>query len=195
MLMEKMRIQLLLQKYYDGSTSRQDELDLIEYFSVNEAPKEWKWAKEQLLGLQDISKEDIPVPENLQQSILHRLESVQNKSTSRKLNTRPLYSAISVAASVVMIISALIFLNHQPDLGSIEDTELAYAETKEALDLVSKYFNQGTEHLHNLNKIEEAVKPLDNLQRVDDTRKALGYLKSLNEGVETVKGVLNFNEQ
>jgi len=195
MFMEKKRTQILLQKYYDGITSLQEELDLIEHFSENEAPEEWKWAKEQLLGLRDISNEDIPIPDDLQQSILQHLEPMQKEHKVKRLNTRPIYSVVSVAASIVLIASALIFLNRQPDLGNINDTELAFSETKQALDLVSKYFNQGTEQLSNLNIFEEAVKPLNNLKRVDDTRKTMEYLKNFDRGVETVRGILNTNEQ
>lgn len=185
----------MLQKYYDGISSLEEELDLIEYFSENETPKEWKWAKEQLLGLRAISNEDIPMPDDLQQSILQHLEPVQKENKVRRLNTRPIYSVISVAASLVLIVSALVFLNRQPDTGTIDNTEVAFAETKQALDLVSKYFNQGTEELQNLNIIGEAVKPLDNLQRVDETRKTMEYLKSFDKGVETVKGLINLNER
>jgi len=195
MFMEKKRIQILLQKYYDGISSREDELDLIEYFSNNEVPEEWSLAKEQLLGIEDMSNEAIPIPENLHQNILKNLEYVQNESKSRKLNTKPIYSAISVAASVLLIITALMFLNRQPNPGSIEDSEVAFAETKQALDLVSKYFNEGTEKLYNLSKIDEAIKPLDNLQRVDETLKTMECLKNFDKGVETVKGILNLNKQ
>lgn len=195
MFMEKKRTLLLLQKYYDGITSLEEEQDLIEYFSENEAPKEWRWAKEQFLGLRAIRNEDIPIPDDLQQSVMQHLEPLQKESKVRRLNTRPIYSIISVAASLVLIVSALIFLNRQPDLGTIDNTEVAFAETKQALDLVSKYFNQGTEQLYNLNKIEEAVKPLDNLQRVDETRRTMEYLKNFDKGVETVKGLMNLNER
>lgn len=193
--METKRTQILLQKYYDGISTPEEELDLLEYFSENEVPEEWKSAKEQLLGFQDIRDEEISIPEDLQQSIIKNLEPLQIDKKVKRLNTRPIYSVISVAASIVLIASALLFMNRQPDLGSFDDPDIAYAETKEALDMVSKYFNQGTEKLTNLGKMEEAVKPLVNLKKVDDTRRTLGYLNSFEQGIKATRGIIKTDEQ
>lgn len=193
--METKRTQILLQKYYDGISTPEEELDLLKYFSENEVPEEWKSAKEQLLGFHDIRDEEISIPEDLQQSIIKNLEPLQIDKKVKRLNTRPIYSVISVAASIVLIASALLFMNRQPDLGSFDDPDIAYAETKEALDMVSKYFNQGTEKLTNLGKMEEAVKPLVNLKKVDDTRRTLGYLNSFEQGIKATRGIIKTDEQ
>lgn len=193
--METKRTQILLQKYYDGISTPEEELDLLEYFSENEVPEEWKSAKEQLLGFHDIRDEEISIPEDLQQSIIKNLEPLQIDKKVKRLNTRPIYSVISVAASIVLIASALLFMNRQPDLGSFDDPDIAYAETKEALNMVSKYFNQGTEKLTNLGKMEEAVKPLVNLKKVDDTRRTLGYLNSFEQGIKATRGIIKTDEQ
>lgn len=193
--MEIKKIETLLQRYFEALTSFEEEAELIRYFEEHETPPEWNWAKEQLLGFADLQDLEIPIPEDLDSSILKQLAPFQEDKKIRRIGSNGLISLLSIAASIMLIASALIFINRQPDVGNIEDPELAYAETKQALDLVSKYFNQGTEKLVNLNKMEEAVKPLDQLKRVDETRNTLQMLNNFDKGIETTQGLLKLEDK
>ncbi|MBT3750350.1 MAG: hypothetical protein HOG34_15315 [Bacteroidetes bacterium] len=194
--MEQKRIEALLQKYFKAYSSPEEELELIRYFETHEIPEEWLPAKEQLLGIHALAELDIPVPENLEADILSNLSKIQTQKSVNLFKSRPLYTLVSVAASVIIIASALIFMNRQPDLGTYSDPEMAYAETKQALELVSNYFGHGTAELANLTRIEKAVEPLSNLSKVEETKKNLQLLGHFERGVKQTRGLLSReNEQ
>jgi hypothetical protein len=194
MIMDQMKIKTLLQKYYDGTSTLDEEDALVEYFLDNEVPDEFAKDREQVLGFANVRDEAIPVPLDLDQQILKKLEPFQNETKVRSLPSRTLYTAISVAASILIIASALFFMNRQPDFGSYEDPELAYAETREALEMVSKYFAKGTGHMTNLSKMEDAMKPLNTLEKVETPRKSLNYLKSFDQGIKKTYGLIDLDK-
>jgi len=185
-------LEVLLQKYYDGISSAEEELTLIEYFEQHDVPASWNAAKEQLLGMEAIKALDIEVPVDLDESILNSLANVQeSKPRMLTVKRRTLFTAVSAAASIVILVSAILFLNRQPNLGTFDDPEIAYAETKDAFNLISKYFDQGTQELNQLSKMEDAVKPLSNLSKVEETRKNLQYLGELDKGLDQAARVFN----
>ncbi len=194
MFMEQKKIEVLLQKYYDAVLTPEEEDVLIRYFETRDIPDKWLVDKDQILGMRDMNDMDIPVPEDLEVSILNKLSEIQSKTSVKPAITRSLYTWISVAASIIIIVSALVFLNKKPDMGTFSDPEIAFAETKEALDLVSKYFNQGTQELKVLSRVEKAFEPLSNLEKIDQTKKNLQYLGRLDNNVDKMRELLNNRE-
>ena len=192
--MEQKKIEVLLQKYYDAVLTPEEEDVLIRYFETRDIPDKWLVDKDQILGMRDMNDMDIPVPEDLEVSILNKLSEIQSKTSVKPAITRSLYTWISVAASIIIIVSALVFLNKKPDMGTFSDPEIAFAETKEALDLVSKYFNQGTQELKVLSRVEKAFEPLSNLEKIDQTKKNLQYLGRLDNNVDKMRELLNNRE-
>ena len=64
----------------------------------------------------------------------------------------------------------------------INDPKIAYAESRQALEMVSKMFNEGTSQLSGLSKFNQAVEPLSKLNSLDKAAKSLSFLgKSHNE--------------
>jgi hypothetical protein len=170
--MKTQRMKILLDKYYKGETSIDEENILMNYFLDNDVPEEFCEDRKLFVGLNELKEEDIVVPENLKNDILNKLEPLQENKI-KKINFS-LYKVMSVAASVVLIISTVFLLNRNVD--TYDDPQLAYAETKEALYTVSKYFN----------KMEEAVKPLKNVEKIDETREDLEYLNLFNKGLDLI---------
>ncbi|MCD6347949.1 MAG: hypothetical protein J7L96_11065 [Bacteroidales bacterium] len=187
--MEKKKIEALLQKYYDAVSTPEEEEILIRYFEIHDVPHEWQTAKDQLVGVHDLLDADIPIPEGLEVGILSKLEAVQDQQGSKSLSLtkRAFFPILSAAASVVIIVTVLLFMNRQSDLGTYSDPDMAFAETKDALELVSKYFNQGTQELSQLDRMEQAAKPLASIKKVDEARKSLEYLGDFNKGLKTAK--------
>jgi hypothetical protein len=170
-------------------TSKEVEKALLEFFRTSEIPEEFNVDKKHLLALADMQNEDIEVPEDLEANILARLAREQNPV--RKLNKRVLYTITSIAAGLALIVSTFMYLNRQPDLGTYDDPQVAYAETREALELVSKYFNHGTEKLSGLNQMEKAIQPLNTLGKVNDVSNNLKYLGKFEEGIKEASVLIN----
>lgn len=139
--MELYKVEVLLEKYFDGETSIAEEKQLQDYFSTQQvAPHLEKYtalfnhfavAKEQQF------EQEIPV-----------LQIQKDESRNQKRNL----SWISIAASVVVLmgIGTYVFYNSEPvnnskDLGTYDDPEVAFKETQKALSLLSKNVNVGIE--------------------------------------------------
>ena len=187
--MDRKKVTELLQKYYDGMSSAEEEKRLLEYFREDNVPEELDVDRLHFLALADMQNEDIEVPEDLEANILSRLAVEQRPP--RRLNTRFLYTATSIAAGLAIILSTYLFLNRQPDLGTYDDPQVAYAETKEALDMVSKYFNMGTSELSELKAFNQAVEPLGKLKKVDEASSDLKYLNKFQVGIKKSNGLLD----
>lgn len=186
--MERNQVKTLLQKYYDAVSTREEEDMLRAYFKGKELPDEMKLEQLHFLAMADMQNGEIEVPNDLESKILARLSVEQSKRNW--LNSRMLFTAVSIAAGLALVISTLVFINSRKDLGTYDDPQIAYAESKEALDMVSRYFNQGTSGLTNLREMDRSMEPLNNLERVEDVSKNLKYLGKFNEGVKKTRGLI-----
>jgi len=187
--MDRKKVIGLLQKYYDGMSSPEEEKKLLMYFREDDVPEEFNADRLHFLALADMQNEEIEVPDELETNILARL-AVEQKQT-RRINKRFLYSVSSIAAGLAIIMSTYLFLNRQPDLGTYDDPQVAYAETKEALNMVSKYFNQGTNQLSELGRMNQAIEPLEKLGKVNEASSDLKYLGKFQEGIGRTRGILD----
>lgn len=149
-------IDTLLKKYYDGETTLSEEHLLRNLFRRSDLPEELK--KQQVLfaffdqeAKQEVSSRFIAEPWSA--------ESRGKRIFIAPSRKRLIYS-LSLAASVVIIVSftlifrTAVFSPTQP-FGTISDPELAYIETRNALELFSEKFNAGifkTKNLHAFNK-------------------------------------------
>jgi hypothetical protein len=178
--MKTNEVKILLQKYYNGSTSPREESDLEEYFLNNQAGPEFEADKLHFMAVAAMRDEDIEVPVDLETSVLHKLNEVQKRQV--RGNRRIQYLVFSIAAALLLMVSTFIFLSRQNQTQYISDTKIAYAESHQALELVSKLFNEGTSQLSGLSKINQAIEPLSKLNSLDKAAKSLSNLgKSQHE--------------
>lgn len=175
--MKTSEVKILLQKYYEGLTSPTEEADLESYFLAGETDPEFEADRLHFMAVAAMRDEDIPVPEDLEASVLSTLSAVQK---TRVLGNRGIiYIAMSVAAGLMLMVSTVMFLSRQDSSQTVSDPQLAYAETRQALELVSKYFNEGTSELSGLNRINDAVKPLKKLNSLDEAIQSLSVIGKL----------------
>lgn len=131
--MEFNKIEVLLEKYFEGETSIAEEVELKNYFSSpNVAPHLEQY--QPLFGYFSIAKEQ----KYAQQIPLH--------SIKRKV------AWLSIAASVVIMlgIGSYVYFNanvakENNELGSYNDPEEALAATQKALAMLSNNVNVGVE--------------------------------------------------
>lgn len=177
--MKTNEVKILLQRYYDGLTSSREESDLEGYFLNGQADPEFEADKLHFLAVAAMRDEEIPVPEDLEASVQKILKEAQKDHIPG--SHRILYVALSIAAGLLLMVSTFIFLSRQ-DPKYISDPKIAYAESHQALELVSKLFNEGTSQLSGLSKINQAIEPLSKLNSLDKAAKSLSNLgKSQHE--------------
>ena len=154
------KIKKLIEAFYKGETSTQEELDLLEYFNCENVAEELLNEKEFFIEL--YNAQSIEVPAMLESNLSNLIDTfAQEKGIKPKKNKKYLLVWFSsVAASIALLISIGLYLNNKP---SIKDTQIAekgielkdtftnpddaYIEAQRALTLVSSNFNKGMNQL------------------------------------------------
>ena len=141
--MEFDRIEILIEKYFEGETSTAEEQELRNYFSSSAIDPNLE-QYQSLFGYFSQAK-----AQNCKSEILLQ---------SKKRNI----AWLSIAASVVVLlgIGTVTYLNYnnieQQDLGSYDNPEVALKETQKALALLSENVNVGIKTVHYVEEYETA---------------------------------------
>ncbi len=145
----------LLEKYYAGVTSLDEELRLRRFFDLNIIPEGFEAEKEIFEHYSRIVK--IPKPsDNLGKKIMDAAVGQISGSTSGRLKRMYLY--ISGVAAGIIILAGIYFMFDRKTgpADTYSDPETAYAATVEILHNVSSRFNMANRNLRPLGKIHEA---------------------------------------
>ena len=137
--MELAKIESLLDSYFEGETSLDQENILRDYFSSDNVAPHLMAYQGLFVGLKnaqkEISKRDVSLP--------------QTPTNSRRWR-------LSIAAAVVVLIGVVGVQFSETKMTNQERLALAeFYKTKETLLLVSKSFNKGTQEIAVLNQFTE----------------------------------------
>jgi len=141
--MESDRIEILIEKYFEGESSIAEEQELRNYFSSSAIDPNLE-QYQSLFGYFSQAK-----AQNCKSEILLQ---------SKKRNI----AWLSIAASVIVLlgIGTVTYLNYnnseQQDLGSYDNPEVALKETQKALALLSENVNVGIKTVHYVEEYETA---------------------------------------
>ncbi|MFV8374112.1 hypothetical protein [Flavobacterium sp. LB1P62] len=146
--MELNKIEILLEKYFQGETSIAEENELRNYFSSLHVAQHLEQYKP-MFGYFSLPKEQM-----LKQEI-PRLPRPRDK--------KHYVVWLSIAASVVVLlgIGTYVFydyenVNEKHDLGTYDDPEDALRETQKALALLSNHVNVGIESVYYIREYQES---------------------------------------
>lgn len=135
MIMEYNKIEILLEKYFQGETSIAEEKELTNYFSSSDVAQHLEQYKP-LFGYFSLAKEQ-----------KGKQEIPQFPTTRAKKRS---FVWLSVAASVVVLLGIGTYVytnsnvtNEDQKLGSYDDPEVALRETQKALAMLSSNVNKG----------------------------------------------------
>jgi len=160
--MELTTIRELVEKYWNGETSREEEAQLKRYFQEEEAPADLK-KEAALFRYYRFNTQSHTLDERFDELLTRRIERKQTRQ--RWLTFRP---ALQIAAAIAFVIFTAILFKEEWEnpttensiVATVEDTyedpRLAYEQTKEALLLVSSLMNEGTQHIQELETFSEA---------------------------------------
>ncbi|MFV5695151.1 hypothetical protein ACM55G_06890 [Flavobacterium sp. LB3P122] len=142
--MEFNKIEILLEKYFEGVTSIAEENELRNYFSSLDVAQHLEKYKPMfsyfLQAKGQMLNQEIP------------------------LQSRKRYVAwLSIAASVVVLLGIWIYVfynhdngNEKQDLGTYNDPEVALAATQKALALLSNHVNVGIESVYYIKEYQDS---------------------------------------
>jgi hypothetical protein len=188
--MKEEKLKELLEKYYNGDSSLEEERLLKKYFEGDIILPGYEVEKDIFIHFSRPG--DIPEPsENLEMRIR---ESIDNLDTKQKktISFRWYYATAGIAAILMITFGLLFFLkqNAEPK-DTFSDPVLAYAETMKVLNNISEKLNKGTKSLKPVGKLESAAKlsiesidrsvvilsnsirPIENLNRLSDSTQNL----------------------
>ena len=138
----------LLDKYYEGKSSSEEETQLIAMLRKPDLPEEFEADR----NMFSLLKEDISIPEP-DAGFENRIMSAIDKSQGRRQflsQKRNIYSMISVAASLLIAVSSYFFINANRPSDTFDDPVLAYNETMRVLYGVSQNLNIGSSTIEEL---------------------------------------------
>jgi len=183
------QIEELIEKYYNGDTSLEEERKLQWFFQTQPVPERLK-SEAQMFRYYYLRKNDEPAG-NLNKKLG---DLIDQQSQKRVLfgTSKSFYWISGVAASILILVGLWIglntnwFNNQQAYQDTFEDPQLAYLETKRVLYMVSNKLNQGTRNLQNLNKLDYGVNMLNPVFSFGPGVQHLNKLSKFNEATELI---------
>jgi len=181
------KIDLLLEKYFNGETSLEEEKELKEFFLTSkDIPEELVQLKNQFFALDELAA--VELDNTFDQKILESISAndADNKTRFLSREEKPVkrhtisYAWATLAASVLILLSVWTSINHFQNkhaLNQLNNPELAYQEVSNALGILAVNFDKG------LSKTQQAAQPLNR------GLYALGNVEKVGIGVETLKPV------
>lgn len=168
--MEREHIAALLEKYWNGETSLEEEKIIKDYFSTDDVPEEWQ-QEAGFFKFLDHQQERVTLKD---EEILAHLEAVKPARHRQTGAIRLWMQNAGKAAAVVAIIAvAALFVREDymskkeqmdPVISdTFEDPQKAFEETKKALLLVSQQFGKGKKHAQKLKVLDEAAQEVQEL--------------------------------
>jgi hypothetical protein len=163
--MNSEEIRLLLERYYDGDSTNEEEQLLKDFFNRTDIP-------EDLHSDRDIFRyylhpAVIPEPtSDFENRIISALDSLDQRSES--LRRRKIFGILTGIAAVMLILAGtyFFFVQKSEPRDTYSDPEIAYAETMRILYDVSGRLNHGTKALEQIGELRnETQKSLTTINR------------------------------
>ena len=149
-------VKKLLEKYYEGDSSVDEELILKEFFSRDNMPEELEAEKD--IFCYFLQSSGMPLPsEGFKDRIISAVddEEIQVKYPGRK---RILRIVAGIAASLLIIAGSYLYFNYRSEHSdTYSDPELAYNEAMKILVDVSVRLNRGTMELGKVGMMQDAL--------------------------------------
>ncbi len=178
--MNKEEIKHLLERYYAGESTLEEELLLKRFFSQENVPEDLSGEKE--IFSYYLQSSVVPEPSSgFENDIISALDTVDHQYSGFK--RRRIFGILTGIAAVMLLLTAtyFFFVQKSGPRDTYSDPEVAYAETMKILNEVSIRLNHGTQALEHLSVLQdetqksittvnrsasmlkEKMKPLDNV--------------------------------
>ncbi|HEX2393795.1 MAG TPA: hypothetical protein VHI78_00520 [Bacteroidales bacterium] len=181
--MEKNQIHRLLEKYFEGSTTLEEEKALRDFFSVsgddNPDLLPLKRQFEIFSAGQSLSFNTL----DLESGIIKSIEDFEQKQIPpvRKPGITRYLVAASIAIAVLLSGIFILKSQNKQIRDTYTDPQIAYAETQKALLLISQKMNEGMQPLTNITKINSGNEQLKKLEKMDKSLEMLNLVSFINQ--------------
>ena len=185
----------LLEKYFNGETSIEEEKKILAYFSGNDIDPELLADKEYFDFLEN-EKTQLLAQEDISEKIWEAIEKSETKPTiSFNQFTRFSKVILAIAAGIVITIVSVTLIkfeystkkDNQLFSDTYSDPELAYQEAKKAMLFISEKLNKGTDPMQSLKSFNEGTKNLGLIENMDKGLIELRPVKSIEKVDKYIK--------
>jgi hypothetical protein len=178
-------IRKLLDRFYTGETTLEEEQILQDYFSSTSIPEELMPDRDLFRSLGNAS-DSVAVPEGMNQKILDVIDQQEKKLVrTRRISV---FSLSGLAAGLLVVIALYMgyfradrpgMLAHQMT-DTYENPQDAYEEARRTLAYVSAKLNTGTSGLEHVKQVSKTTSdPLKSLSKINKGTKELSLLGQL----------------
>lgn len=170
--MKKEELNRLLEKYYSGESTVEEEEALKTFFTEADTTEGYE-AEKAIFGYYSASM-DIPEPsDDFEVRILKGIDESVNRSSPA--GTRNLIRVVlSTAAGLLILAGSYFFFTDKNEIqDTFNDPEIAYAETIKILLDVSSQLNKGNRSLEPIGKINEVKS-----KNIEKNLKSLEYIRA-----------------
>jgi hypothetical protein len=179
--MKTEEINKLLEKYFNGESSEDEELILRRHFEGENISEEFETEKKLFRYFSENA--NIPEPSTgFEERIISAFDAKISNNLIPVFRSR-IITYSSIAAGLLLLFgSYFFFINRSEPKDTFSNPEIAYAETVRILFEVSSQFNQGTKQLAHMIKIEDATaKSISTINKstriLDNNLKNLDYFQ------------------
>jgi hypothetical protein len=153
-IMNKEELNRLLEKFYNGESTEEEEDLLKSFFSEDRIPQGFD--SEKALFSYYSSSVIIPEPSaDFESRILKRIDESDSRQKSERNRTFALWIMSTAAGFLILVASYFFFADKEGLEDTFNDPEIAYAETIKILMNVSAQLNKGTRSLEPVGIIKE----------------------------------------
>ena len=173
-------IKLLIEKFYDGETSKREEQLLKNYFDQKDIPEQYSDTKEYFNFLQ--KEAALELDDTFDEKFFKETGLDEHQTNNKRIW---IYRISGIAATILVFILVWVGTElFQPKevYGTISDPAIAFLETQKAIDEVSKKMNKG------LQPAEKTVK------KIDENVKRVGEFKKMNQALESTKSLRKIDQ-
>lgn len=167
--MDYKKLRQLLDHYYDGKTTIEEEELIKKTLSSEDLPVEFQNDQYLLNSFKEIKEETQP-NQKLEEELVDLIEHQWTKYTKSRFK-RTVIGAVGIAAS--LLIGFFIYNNKEVKSIQTVDTyaneEEAYQATKQVLSFISGTMNKELSPLSTLNQFNTKLKTLDQLSKINKT--------------------------
>ncbi len=190
-------IKILIEKYEAGETSLSEEQVLKKYFASGDIDSDLKHYAPLFTFYK--TEQQVVADEKLEDKILEKLDA---QGTIPFYKNRTFWTwASGIAASLILIFSLVFELqqgrikNQQAEtLQRQEEARQAYQQTKMALAYISEKYTQGTDPLNNIEKLEQSTRALNELTKMNTGINTVNkQMKKMDKGVDQITKLSKFS--
>jgi hypothetical protein len=185
--MKPEEFKILLEKFFAGESSEQEETALRAMFEQDEYAEQYPDVKQQFLLMLEMEKEN-SLDESFDQRILQEISKQKISVANRKIWD---YRISGVAAAVLLFLA--IWLGpelFQPKVvyGTITDPKIAFSTTRKILDTIAQKMNKGTAPMKKtVKELDKNLSKISHIKQLDKSMEKMKKLEDLNRTSELFK--------